>query len=150
MNLLKLHIYCLVCSINAASCVQVLCSLVSHQNNKSKMKIGLLCRLRGEDGPRERPREWQLALANRTTANGTPHLLLSFSCPPPIPVPTSGLSGKCSELPCCLASHHLITLFTPTHPHSSEHLTLQLLVHEIKRQTVRLGGNQQWKVQFIK
>lgn len=47
--------------------------------------------LRGEDRPRERPREWQLALANRTTANGTPHLLPLFSCPVPILVPTSAL-----------------------------------------------------------
>lgn len=77
-------------------------------------KIGLLCWLWGEDRPRERPREWQLALAYRTTANGTLHLLLPFFPPTARPSANLWASGKCPDLPCCLAAHHIETLFTST------------------------------------
>lgn len=76
----------------------------SWQQQPPKMKVGLLCWLRGGNRSRERVREWQLAQANRTTANGTLHLLL------PGLQPTSGPTKSLSCC-CCWEPHQIMTPF---------------------------------------
>jgi len=128
------HTDYLQCFLHAAPCVQA--PLASHQNNRPQIKMGSFGRLRGEDGPGERPREWQLAGANRTTANGTPHLLLRCPCPPPIPLPTSGLLEivLSSSAVWHLSSHNII--------YSNIHnaMNMQFLV----RKKMKLENDHQW------
>lgn len=99
-------------SFMCASVVLTSKPLEQQTSNESRF---FFCWLGGEDGPRERPREWQLALANRTTANGTPHLLLLFSCPPPIPVPTSVLLENVLSSPAAWHPSAHYTVYTNIH-----------------------------------
>lgn len=73
--------------------------------NFPKMRKCLLCWLGGVEEPRQGPRERQLAVAERTTADGTPHLLPPFPCPPPVPLPTSAVLEN--VLSSSLPSHYL-------------------------------------------
>lgn len=84
---------------------------------------------------REKIREWQLAQANRTTANGTLHLLL------PVLQPTSGPTKSLSCC-CCWEPHQIMTLFkinkAPNVWHGS------FVEHEIWATNNQMLENQQW------
>lgn len=106
--------------------MQVLCSLGRPQNKNPKMKICQFGWLRGEKQPRERPREWQLALKlTGQLLMGPPHTHTHICCSC-FPAQCPPLFRKMSWAPPLSG-----ILFTPTS--TTEYLTVQQIKWQMMR-----------------